>query len=513
LKNGIYTFLNPQLKFKAAKIEGRLVRGGGMTGKFDYSTFLSPFTWRYGSPEMREIFSEINYRKTWRKIWVALAEAQSKYGLVTREELADLKSKMGPEHIDLKRAHEIEREIRHDIMAEIKTYAEQCPTGGGKIHLGATSMDIEDNAEVLRIKAALDIILTRLVNCLDSLSKQVTKFKDLPCIGWTHLQPAEPTTLGYRLAGYAQDLALDVCNVENLLRDFVRGKGIKGAVGTSASFQMLLKGKGKASTLEDHVMKKLGLESFPISTQTYPRKLDYLVLAVLAGIAQSLHKFGVDLRHLQSPAYGELSEPIGKARVGSSAMPFKKNPVSAERMCSLARYISTLPEVAWENAAQTILERTLDDSANRRIVLAESFLALDECLMICDQLARGLVVYPVMMKRNLERYAPFAATEAVLMKLVERGEDRQRMHEKLRELSFKAWEKVMAGEQNPLLDLLKKDQTISSKLSDREIDELLDPTKHLGDAGERCEKFVKTAIKPILLKHGSKVGKRRSAEF
>ena len=276
---------------------------------------------------------------------------------------------------------------------------------------------------------------------------------------------------------------------------------------------MLLKGKGKASTLEDHVMKKLGLESFPISTQTYPRKLDYLVLAVLAGIAQSLHKFGVDLRHLQSPAYGELSEPIEKARVGSSAMPFKKNPISAERMCSLARYISTLPEVAWENAAQTILERTLDDSANRRIVLAESFLALDECLMICDQLARGLVVYPVMMKRNLERYAPFAATEAVLMKLVERGEDRQRMHEKLRELSFKAWEKVMAGEQNPLLDLLKKDQTISSKLSDREIDELLDPTKHLGDAGERCEKFVKTAIKPVLLKHGSKVGKRRSAEF
>jgi len=490
-----------------------LVNEGEMMEEFDYSTFLSPFTWRYGSPEMRKIFSEINYRAAWRKIWVALAEAQSKYGLVTQKELADLKSKMGLEHIDLKRAHEIEREIRHDMMAEIKTYAEQCPTGGGKIHLGATSMDIEDNAEVLRIKAALDLVLTRLTNCLDSLSEQIIKFKDLPCIGWTHLQPAEPTTLGYRLASYAQDLVLDIRGTENLLRDFVKGKGIKGAVGTSASFQMLLKGKGRASALEDQVMKKLGIKAFPISTQTYPRKLDYLVLAVLAGTAQSLHKFGVDLRHLQSPAYGELSEPIGEARVGSSAMPFKKNPISAERMCSLARYISTLPDVAWENAAQAILERTLDDSANRRIVLAESFLALDECLMVYDQLTRGLVVYPVIMKRNLERYAPFAATEAVLMKLVKRGEDRQRMHEKLRGLSFKAWERVMKGEQNPLPDLLKKDRTISSKLNDREIDELLDPTKHLGDASERCERFVKTAIKPILSKYRNRVGKRRSAEF
>ena len=481
--------------------------------KFDFGIFLSPFTWRYGSPEMREIFSEINYRATWRKIWVALAEAQAKFGLVTREELADLKSKMGPEYIDLKRAHEIEREIGHDMMAEIKAYAEQCPVGGGKIHLGATSMDIEDNADVLRMRAALDLVLTRLVNCLDSLSKQIIKYKDLPCIGWTHLQPAEPTTLGYRLAGYAQDLVLDFHGVENLLRDFLKGKGIKGAVGTSASFQTLLKGKGKPSTLENYVMQQLGLDSFPISTQTYPRKLDYLVLSVLAGIAQSLHKFGVDLRHLQSPAYGELSEPIGEARVGSTAMPFKKNPVSAERMCSLARYISTLPQVAWENAAQMVFERTLDDSANRRVVVAESFLALDECLMIYDQIVRGLAVYPAMMKRNLERYAPFAATEPLLMRLVERGEDRQRMHERLRELSFKAWEKVMAGEKNPLPQLLKRDRAISSKLSAKEIDGFLDPTKYLGDASERCEKFVKNAIKPILTKHRSRLGKRRGVEF
>ena len=484
-----------------------------MEEKFDHRTFLSPFTWRYGSPEMREIFSEISYRATWRKIWVALAEAQAEYGLVSRKELADLKSKMGPEHVNLERAHEIEREIKHDLMAEIKTYAEQCPVGGGKIHLGATSVDIEDNADVLRMKAALDLLLTRLVNCLDSLSDQIVKYKDTPSIGWTHLQPAEPTTLGYRLVGYAQDLVLDFRNVENLLRDFVKGKGIKGAVGTSASFQTLLKGKSKPSAFEDHVMRKLELEAFPISTQTYPRKLDYLVLAVLAGIAQSSHKFGVDLRHLQSPAYGELSEPIGAAQVGSSAMPFKRNPVTAERMCSLARYVSTLPQVAWENAAQTIFERTLDDSANRRVVLAESFLALDECLMIYDRIVRGLVVYPEMMKRNLKRYAPFAATEALLMRLVERGEDRQRMHERLRELSFKAWEKVMAGEENPLPELLKKDRSISSKLSAEEIDELLDPTKRLGDASERCEKFVKNTLKPILLKEKGRLGKRRGVEF
>lgn len=484
-----------------------------MEKKFGYEDFLSPFTWRYGSPEMRGIFSEINYRATWRRIWVALAEAQAKYGLVSKEELADLKSKMGGEYIDLKQAHEIEREIRHDLMAEIRVYAKQCSTGGGKIHLGATSADIEDNADVLRMKAALDLVLTRSVNCLDSLAEKILKYKDLPCIGWTHLQPAEPTTLGYRLSIYAQDLVLDVHNVENLLRDFVKGKGIKGAVGTSASFKALLKGKAKPSELEAHVMRSLDLEAFPISTQTYPRKLDYLVLGVLAGVAQSAHKFGVDLRHLQSPAYGELSEPIKERQVGSSAMPFKKNPVSSERMCSLARYVATLPHVAWENAAQTIFERTLDDSANRRIVIAECFLALDECMIIYDQLVRGLEIYPKMMERNLERYAPFAATEAMLMKLVERGENRQQMHERLRKLSFEAWGKVMAGEQNPLVQLLKQDPVIGSRLSAREIDELLDIGEHLGDASERCEEFLRGAVKPLLSKYEDRLGKKPSIEF
>jgi adenylosuccinate lyase len=308
-------------------------------------------------------------------------------------------------------------------------------------------------------------------------------------------------------------LVLDIHHVENLLRDFVKGKGIKGAVGTSASFKALLEDKCKPRVLEDHVMRRLGLEAFPISTQTYPRKLDYLVLSALASIAQSLHKFGVDLRHLQSPAYGELSEPIEERQVGSTAMPFKKNPVSAERMCSLARYVSTLPQVMWENAAQMIFERTLDDSANRRILLAESFLALDECLMIYDQVVSGLEVYPEMMKRNLERYAAFAATEALLMKLVERGEDRQRMHERLRKLSFEAWGNVMIGKENPLPRLLKEDGIIGSRLSGEEIDELLDPTKYLGDASERCDRFVKTCVEPILTRYKDRLGKKQSVEF
>lgn len=480
--------------------------------KFGYEGFLSPFTWRYGSPEMRKLFSEISYRATWRKIWVYLAEAQAKYGLVSKEELADLKSKMGPEHVDLKRAHEIEKEIGHDLMAEIRVYAEQCPVGGGKIHLGATSVDIEDNADVLRMKEALNINLTRLVNCLDSLANHIKKYKNLVCIGWTHLQPAVPTTLGYRFSNYAQDLVSDIRNVENLLKN-MRGKGIKGIVGTSTSFQRLLGRKGKPADLERYVMRKLGLKAYPISTQTYARKLDYSILTVLASIAQSIHKFGLDLRHLQSPAYGELSEPMKGAQVGSSALPSKKNPVTAERMCSLARHVATLPRVAWENAAQTILERTLDDSANRRIIIPEAFLAIDECMMIYDRILRGIVIYPAMIKRNLERYGPFACTEAILMKLVERGEDRQRMHERIRKHSRKAWETVMAGKENPLSKLLKQDGLIKSKLSPRETDELLDPTRYVGDAPQRCELFLDGYVKPILSKYKKMIGKRADVTF
>ncbi|KXB02874.1 hypothetical protein AKJ43_00035 [candidate division MSBL1 archaeon SCGC-AAA261D19] len=485
-----------------------------MSGKkFDYKGFLSPFTWRYGSPQMREIFSEVNYRAIWRKIWVSLAEAQAKCGLVSREELEDLRSKMGSENIDIERAHEIEKEIGHDLMAEIRTYAEQCSKGGGKIHLGATSMDIEDNADVLRMREALDLILTRLVNCLDSLSEKMKEYRDVPCMGWTHLQPAEPTTLGYRFAMYAQDLTLDIRMIEILLSDFLKGKGIKGAVGTSASFKRLLEGEGEPADIEDEVMRKLGLDSFAVTTQTYPRKIDYFVLSALAGIAQSVYKFALDLRHLQSPPYGELSEPLGGAQVGSSAMPFKKNPIRSERICSLARYVSALPQIAWENAAEAVLERTLDDSANRRIILPQGFLAIDECLNIYDGIVMDLQVYPKAIERNLKNYGPFAGTEAVLMRLTKKGKNRQKMHERLREISSEAWGALMKGEENPLRQMLVEDEVIGSELDLGDIDELLEPSVHIGDAPNRCGKFLEETVEPILLKYKERIGERSVVKF
>lgn len=469
--------------------------------KFGYEDFLSPFTWRYGSSEMRGIFSEINYRTLWREIWVSLAEAQSEYGLVSDEELEDLKSKASSENIDLKRAHEIEEKIHHDLMAEVRTYAEQCPKGGGKIHLGATSMDIEDNADVLRMKKGLNLILSRIVDCLEVLTNHIEEYKGLACMGWTHLQPAEPTTLGYRFANYAQDLLLDLKAIENILSDILKGKGVKGAVGTSASYSRLLDDKGEPMKMEEKVMDKLGIDYFPVSTQTYPRKVDYLILSTLSSISQSVHKFALDLRHLQSPPYGEISEPFREEQVGSSAMPSKKNPIKSERICSLTRYASTLPKVAWENASQSVLERTLDDSANRRIIIPESFLVVDEVLTLYREILEGLEVFPNMIDKNLQKYGPFAGTEAVLMKLSGEGENRQKIHEELRVLSSQAWSEVMEGMENPLPELLKENELIGKKLEPEEIDELLKPSKHVGDTKKRCKEFLKEKINPILSRY------------
>ena len=252
-------------------------------------------------------------------------------------------------------------------MAELRVFADQATEGGGKLHLGATSMDIEDNADVIIFGKALDLLVQRLVSCLDAAAARVKQYKGLVCMGWTHLQPAEPTTMGYRFANYAQDIVMDIKLIETLRKDFLKGKGVKGAVGTSASFKKLLGSTSKVRRLEEDVMSGLGLGYFDVATQTYPRKVDYLVLSALASVAASCAKFGLDLRVLQSPTFGELSEPIEESQVGSSAMPFKRNPVTAERMCSLARVVSVMPLVAFMNASNTILERTLDDSAARRI--------------------------------------------------------------------------------------------------------------------------------------------------
>src|SRR5258706_2388216 len=322
-----------------------------MKNDFAYSTYLSPFTTRYGSEEMRRIWSEEYKRVIWRKVWVALAKAEAKAGLVSKEELADIIRHQN--YIDIPRAKEIEKEIYHELMAEIKTFSEQCKVGGGKIHLGATSTDILDNTTILQIQESLQMIKQNLKELLLLFSQKIEEYQNLVCMGYTHIQPAEPTTLGYRLSFYAQDLLMDLQVLEKV-EPFLKGKGIKGAVGTSASYKYLLEGAQlDAFDLEKKVMQELGIDAVNISNQTYPRKIDLLVIEVLANIASSLHKFSFDYRIMQSPAVGEWMEKRDEKRVGSSAMPFKRNPDKAEKVCSLARYVSSLLPVAWIISAMT----------------------------------------------------------------------------------------------------------------------------------------------------------------
>lgn len=455
---------------------------------FDHSTFLSPFTWRYGSEAIRALWSEQHKRLLWRRLWVALAEAQQEAGLVSQEEVDDLKTHQND--LDIDRSHAIESEIHHDLMAEIRAYAEQCPRGGGIIHLGATSMDIEDNTDALRLRDSLALIQNELVQLLRELAAQISEFADMPAMAYTHLQPAEPTTIGYRLAQYAQDIWMDLEDVIST-RQAIRGKGLKGAVGTSASYACLLQNTGRCPhDLEAAFMRRLDLAPFPVTTQVYPRKQDLKVLNVLAGLAASLHKMAFDLRVLQSPPFGEMAEPFGSKQVGSSAMPFKRNPINSEKICSLTRYVGALPSVAWQNAANCLLERTLDDSANRRVVLANAFIALDEALRTQLKVVRGWQVQPEGIKRNLLTYGVFAASEALLMELVKAGGDRQAMHELIREHSVTAWAAVQRGEPNPLASLLSSDASITHRLAKSEISRILNVASYVGDAAERSLNFT-----------------------
>ncbi|MBN1889693.1 MAG: adenylosuccinate lyase [Thermoflexales bacterium] len=457
--------------------------------KVSFDTYQSPFAWRYGSAAMRAVWSEVHKRRWWRRIWVALAEAQAQFGLVAPEQVADLRAHV--DQVDVERAHQIEAEIRHDLMAEVKTFAEQCAFGGGIIHLGATSMDIEDNADALRLRESLDLILAALQALLETLAGQIERWAATPTMGFTHIQPAEPTTIGYRLAQYGQDLLVDYEELARV-RSEIRGKGFKGAVGTSASYMELVgvpAGAGGAS-LEARVCQALDLPPFEATTQTYPRKQDWLVLNALAGLAMSLHKFAFDLRLLQSPPIGEWAEPFGRKQVGSSAMPFKRNPVNAEKIDSLARYLAQLPRVAWDNAANSLLERTLDDSANRRTILPEAFLCADELLITAQRLMGGLVIDETAVARNFAAYAPFAATERLLMAAVKAGGDRQALHEVIREHAMKAWAEVAAGRPNPLVEALCADPRITALLDAQTACRLLDAQAYVGDAPQRARQVT-----------------------
>jgi adenylosuccinate lyase len=457
---------------------------------FDYSTYLSPFTWRYGSSEMRALWSEQTTRRLWRRVWVALAEAQSGAGLLTPTELADIAAHQ--DAIDIPAAHKIEADVGHDLMAELKVFAGQCALGGGRLHLGATSMDIEDNAEILRLHQGIDLLAGRARSVLGAMLDLVEKYADLPVQGYTHIQPAEPTTLGYRLAQYAQDIVTDLALLA-WTRQQTLGKGIKGAVGTAGSYAVLLQGTGMTVfDLEARVMSRLGIEAAPVSTQTYARKTDVLVMNALASLAQSLHRFALDLRLLQSPAFGELGEPFGARQVGSSAMPFKRNPVSAERICSLARYVGALPPVLWSNAATTMLERTLDDSANRRVVVAEAFLAVDEMLRLAARILGGLRINQSAMRRNLALYTPFANTTTLLAHLAAAGGDRQILHEVIRGHALTAWAAVEQGQPNPLAGLLCADPAVTALLPAGRVQQILGAPPDVGLAPELCRRFVQS---------------------
>ncbi len=451
-----------------------------------YKTYLSPLSWRYGSVEMRQIWSEINKRKLWRQIWVCLAKAQLTFGLVDPEQVKDLEEHVS--QIDIKRALEIEAEIHHDLMAELKVFAEQSPLGGNILHLGATSMDIEDNAEALRIRQALTLILQKLKNLLLSFVEKIEQWNETPIIAFTHLQPAEPSTLGYRLALYAQDLRQD-WNTLVSIHSTIKGKGFKGAIGTAASYIELV-GADQFNQFEEQLSRLLDLPFFPVSSQIYPRKQEYRIVSALADLGASLYKFAFDVRFLQSPPVGEWSEPFAERQVGSSAMPFKRNPILSERLNSLARLLASMPQVAWQNAAHSLLERTLDDSANRRTLLPEAFILTDELLMLGQKILSGLKVNTKAIQRNLELYAPFASTERLLMKLVQAGANRQQMHEIIRNHAMKAWKAVQEGNDNPLIASLAQEPAFLEYLTPDQILKALNIANYSGIASPRARQLA-----------------------
>jgi adenylosuccinate lyase len=459
----------------------------------DYKSYLSPYSWRYGSQEMRRLWSEVHKRRLWRQMWVALAQAQSEFKLVSTQQVDDLRAHM--DEVDIPLALEIEANIAHDLMAELKAFASQCPLGGGSLHLGATSTDIEDNADALRLRQSLDLIIASLTRLLAMLAGKIDQWADLTLIAYTHLQPAEPSTLGYRLALYAQDLLIDWENLRRA-RAHLRGKGFKGAVGTGASYAELV-GSQALAEFETRLSTLLELPFFPVASQTYPRKQDYQIISALAGLGGSLYKLAFDLRFLQSPSVGELAEPFGRQQVGSSAMPFKRNPIQAEKIDSLARLLAQMPRLAWDNAAHSLLERTLDDSANRRSMLPEAFLIADELLITAERILAGLQVNQAAIARNLATYGPFAGTERLLMALGKAGADRQAMHERLRQHSLSAWEEVQASRANSLVSRLCSDLELLRYLTTEEMTALMDASQYVGDAPRRARLLaqdIRTAL-------------------
>lgn len=460
-----------------------------------HQVYQNPLITRYASKEMLENFSDDKKFRTWRRLWIALAEAQKELGLnITQEQIDEMKAYQDCINYDV--AQRKEKEVRHDVMAHVHAYGEQCPKAKPIIHLGATSCYVTDNTDILVMMDGLKIIKNKLLTCMHYLSEFALKYKDMPTLGYTHFQPAQLTTVGKRACLWLQDLMLDLEEWEQVWSS-IRLRGVKGTTGTQASFLTLFEGDHeKVKLLEKKVLEKMGFDrAYPVTGQTYPRKLDSRILNLLSSIAQSAYKFGNDLRLLQS--LKELEEPFGEKQIGSSAMAYKRNPMKAERMCSLARYVVVNALNPAITASTQWLERTLDDSANRRIVIAECFLAVDAILNIYINIASGLAVYPKVIERRIKEELPFMATEYILMEAVKRGGDRQELHEKIRQYSMEAAKRVKAfGEDNNLLELIANDPAF--KLNREEIQHIMDPRNFVGRAPEQVEEFISEYISPIL---------------
>lgn len=463
-----------------------------MNEKCHYS---SPFNSRYASEEMSFLFSEDKKFRTWRKLWVALAECEKELGLnISDEQINELKAHV--DDINYEVAEAREKETRHDVMSHVYAYGVQCPNAKGIIHLGATSCYVGDNTDIIIMREALKLIREKMINVISNLSQFALKYKSLPALGFTHLQPAQLTTVGKRATLWIQDLTMDIQNIDFVIEN-IKFRGVKGTTGTQASFMELFNGNETlVKQLDKMVTEKMGFkQSFMVTGQTYPRKLDSIILNSLSEAAQSAYKFSNDLRILQS--LKEMEEPFEKNQIGSSAMAYKRNPMRSERISALSRYVIVTALNPAITASTQWFERTLDDSANKRISVSEAFLALDGVLNLYMNISKNMVVYEKVIASHVNNELPFMATENILMEAVKRGGDRQELHERIRIHSMEASKRVKEeGKNNDLLERISSDEKFSSVKD--EIADLIDPKKFIGRAPGQVEDFIKTEVTPLL---------------
>ena len=465
--------------------------------------YVSPLSERYASKEMQYIFSPDMKFRTWRRLWIALAETEKELGLnITQEQIDELKAHA--EDINYDVAKERERQVRHDVMSHVYAYGVQCPKAKGIIHLGATSCYGGDNTDIIVMTEALKLVKKKLVNVIAELSAFADKYKDQPTLAFTHFQPAQPTTVGKRATLWTQEFLLDLEDLEYVLGT-MKLLGSKGTTGTQASFLELFDGDQETiDKIDPMIAEKMGFkECYPVSGQTYSRKVDTRVANILAGIAASAHKMSNDIRLLQH--LKEVEEPFEKSQIGSSAMAYKRNPMRSERIASLSRYVMVDALNPAITSATQWFERTLDDSANKRLSIPEGFLAIDGILDLCLNVVDGLVVYPKVIEKHMMAELPFMATENIMMDAVKAGGDRQELHERIRELSMEAGKTVkVEGKDNNLLELIAADPAFNLSLED--LQRSMDPKKYIGRAKEQTERFVNTVVQPILDSHKELLG-------